>query len=290
LVHQQFFPAYAESPIKIHLNEEYGYWIEFPVSWFFDDTLILIEPTPGQNSGAQILATMHDGVNFWNHFASVTLILDDHIAMEHQGQDFIDKLIEELQTSCESSTFGLPGYECVNYNILSTDNFIVNGSQAYYIQEQWTELYPDGTNSSKISSVTNIVVGHDVWQIDTISDADEYPDNAQDIDAIPKSFKFVKTQKVDTPSPEIPEWIKQNAGWWATGQIDDDSFIQGIEYLITEQIIHVPSTETDEQLTNEIPEWIKNSAGWWANGIVSDSEFVNSLTFLIKIGVITVTV
>ena len=31
---------------------------------------------------------------------------------------------------------------------------------------------------------------------------------------------------------DIPEWIKTNAGWWATGQIDDITFAIGIEYLI----------------------------------------------------------
>jgi hypothetical protein len=30
----------------------------------------------------------------------------------------------------------------------------------------------------------------------------------------------------------IPEWIKTNAGWWASGQIDDKTFATGIEFLI----------------------------------------------------------
>ena len=30
----------------------------------------------------------------------------------------------------------------------------------------------------------------------------------------------------------IPEWIKANAGWWASGQIDDKTFATGIEFLI----------------------------------------------------------
>ena len=39
--------------------------------------------------------------------------------------------------------------------------------------------------------------------------------------------------------PEIPSWIKNNAGWWADGQIDDDAFIQGLQYLITNGILQV---------------------------------------------------
>ena len=47
-----------------------------------------------------------------------------------------------------------------------------------------------------------------------------------------------------TPTPTesvtaIPGWIKNNAGWWAEGQIDDSSFLQGIQYLVKEGIIKV---------------------------------------------------
>ena len=33
---------------------------------------------------------------------------------------------------------------------------------------------------------------------------------------------------------QIPDWIKNNAGWWADGQIDDNSFVEGIQFLIKE--------------------------------------------------------
>ena len=38
---------------------------------------------------------------------------------------------------------------------------------------------------------------------------------------------------------EIPFWIKNNAGWWAEDAIDDETFVQGIQYLITNGIIQV---------------------------------------------------
>ena len=37
----------------------------------------------------------------------------------------------------------------------------------------------------------------------------------------------------------VPAWIKNNAGWWAEGQIDDNSFVKGIEYLVKVGIIQV---------------------------------------------------
>jgi len=40
-------------------------------------------------------------------------------------------------------------------------------------------------------------------------------------------------------SSEIPDWIKTNAGWWADGSIDDDSFVGGIQYLIKNGIMSI---------------------------------------------------
>jgi hypothetical protein len=40
---------------------------------------------------------------------------------------------------------------------------------------------------------------------------------------------------------EIPSWIKNNAGWWADGSIDDDSFVGGIQFLIEEGIMRISS-------------------------------------------------
>ena len=42
-------------------------------------------------------------------------------------------------------------------------------------------------------------------------------------------------------SNEIPTWIKNNAGWWADGAIDDTSFVGGIQYLIENGIMSISS-------------------------------------------------
>jgi len=46
-------------------------------------------------------------------------------------------------------------------------------------------------------------------------------------------------QKGDVKKSGVPTWIKNNAGWWAEGQIDDNSFVKGIEYLVKVGIIQV---------------------------------------------------
>ena len=40
-------------------------------------------------------------------------------------------------------------------------------------------------------------------------------------------------------SDGIPDWIKGNAGWWAAGQIDDNTFVSGIQWLITNGIMKI---------------------------------------------------
>ena len=87
---------------------------------------------------------------------------------------------------------------------------------------------------------------------------------------------------------EIPDWIKNNAGWWAEGKIFDASFVSGIEWLITNDVITVSSTEQKTKSGFEIPAWIKNNAGWWAEGLIPDSVFISALEWLIDHGIIVV--
>lgn len=64
----------------------------------------------------------------------------------------------------------------------------------------------------------------------------------------------------------IPEWIKTNAGWWANDEIDDATFVSGIQHLIKEGVISVSSSSSftnDGNTTSEIPGWIKNTAKLW---------------------------
>ena len=86
----------------------------------------------------------------------------------------------------------------------------------------------------------------------------------------------------------IPSWIKNNAGWWADGVIDDSSFVSGIEWLVSNDIIEVPHTTISGTTESAIPSWIKNTAGWWADNQISDDDFVNSIQYLIKVGIIII--
>jgi len=49
----------------------------------------------------------------------------------------------------------------------------------------------------------------------------------------------------------IPGWIKNNAGWWADGQIYDSSFVSGIQWLISNGIIMLELEVVNEDLDEE---------------------------------------
>ena len=95
----------------------------------------------------------------------------------------------------------------------------------------------------------------------------------------------------------IPSWIKNNAGWWASGMITEDEFLKGIEYLINKNIILIDSTidekayvPPDTSDMNRVPDWVKNNAEWWAADLIGDYDFLNGIKYLVNKGIILVSV
>ena len=94
---------------------------------------------------------------------------------------------------------------------------------------------------------------------------------------------------------QIPNWIKNVAGWWANDEISEIEFLSGIEYLINNNIISIYYTPCNAEIenqhspsTNLIPVWIKNNAGWWATDQIKDDDFINGIEYLIKMQIITI--
>ena len=110
-------------------------------------------------------------------------------------------------------------------------------------------------------------------------------------------------------SENVPNWIKNTAGWWATDAISETEFVNAIAYLIKNGIISIESSKSpeiiadmwlngqindDEFLTNveqlieaeriiipdssiietsQLPDWLVNNAAWWAARIITNSDF-----------------
>ena len=102
------------------------------------------------------------------------------------------------------------------------------------------------------------------------------------------SVLLLATFVTSVDAASVPSWVKNNAGWWADGQIDDGAFVSGVQYLIEEGIITVPSTTRSASTSDAIPDWVKNNAGWWAAGTISENDFLNGIQYLIKMGIMQV--
>jgi len=102
--------------------------------------------------------------------------------------------------------------------------------------------------------------------------------------AFPVSF----TITVNPPETSIPSWVKTVAGFWCEDKIDDASFVEGIQYLIDNDIIVVPSTSESYSGAQEVPQWVKNNACWWSSGSITDEEFAYGIEYLVRQGIITV--
>ncbi len=109
------------------------------------------------------------------------------------------------------------------------------------------------------------------------------------------SFESTGTPSPPTTTPPpttqptvIPAWVKNTSGWWSQGKIGDDQFVLGIQYMIQQGIIKIPTQPGSQQATagNQIPAWIKNTAGWWSSGQIGDDQFVLGLQYMITNGII----
>ncbi len=90
-----------------------------------------------------------------------------------------------------------------------------------------------GISNDVVQSMIEFDVPDDVTGVITLQFEDL---NGSDLaDAV---FPVI-VDRIGVEQTSIPAWIKNNAGWWATDQIDDSTFVQGIQYLIQEGIIVV---------------------------------------------------
>ena len=93
---------------------------------------------------------------------------------------------------------------------------------------------------------------------------------------------------------QIPNWVKNTAGWWASGVISENEFVTGIEYLINNNIILLDFVPCNYKIQNQygdtksIPDWIKNNANWWSENLIGDTDFINGLQYLIEYKIIKI--
>ena len=112
--------------------------------------------------------------------------------------------------------------------------------------------------------------------------------DALDSSGKPNIFGLTFTQstsaapRVDT---KVPDWLKNNVRAWVDKKIDDNTFLNGIQYLINEHLIS-PSNVQEGKSEKRVPSWIRNNADWWANGLITQDDYLRGIEYLIEKGII----
>lgn len=167
------------------------------------------------------------------------------------------------------------------------DTFIIfaDGFPTEYIEitdreETRTILIPFFFGDSEIEIIGTTVLDEEIG--DFVSESEVGNDESDILD------DFLNEIIEEETIIEIPSWIKNNARWWADNQIDDATFVQGIQYLIQNDIMTIPPTQSGSSSSQEIPSWVQNNADWWAQDLISDTDFVSGIQFLITNGIMKI--
>lgn len=105
-----------------------------------------------------------------------------------------------------------------------------------------------------------------------------------------ETFEGTHPFDITKKQEKVPSWIKNNAGWWAEGQISDSDFVSGIQFMIKEKIINIPDLSEQASVTvdEKLPDWLRNNAKWWSDGVITEDDFVKGIEYMIKNGIIQV--
>ena len=183
-----------------------------------------------------------------------------------------------IETSQDVYTYGDHLNIIINVSEVTGDDvriYIINTEErkSLLLQQPISQKYTEFPSPFPIES------GSPVWLLGTYELEFEYS-------GAKSSTQFTLE---DTGQIGLPFWIKDVAKMWVTDRISATEFSVAIEYMINAEIIKIPYTEADNDVSaTTIPDWVKNTAGWWAVGAIDDTEFTLALQYLVKTGIITV--
>jgi len=121
---------------------------------------------------------------------------------------------------------------------------------------------------------------------------DAYPDVITERgDGVSYDTPVTKQPLAIAPTLKIPSYVKDVATFWHQGQIDDDSFVGTIDYMIETKIITIPDldkTQKTAPATKAVPDWVKTTTKFWTDGVTSDREYADTIQWLVKEGIISI--
>jgi len=201
------------------------------------DSVITIDDFSAQNRVAHLILNQNDILEISNKAVGLTNKMDFSVMPS------ADNL--PLTTMTENAQFKLNlSWEPQNIESGSTVTFFFDILDAFLLDRPVSASYDlsifhNGEKIDQANGVSN-ASGHNMIEFDVPDDVTGVItlqfDNLNGSKLADAVFSVV----VDRSGVEqiaIPDWIKNNAGWWATDQIDDSAFVQGIQYLVQNGII-----------------------------------------------------
>jgi len=282
-----FSSGYAQltpsTTYQSYKNSLYGFSIDYPKTWN------VVEHLDQQYVAKTIMISPDD--NFQLHTG---VIKNTNPYTGLTSQEILGQITSTLRDGCTKSTLQSRGFSCTapefNTNVTS-----YRSTPLYQVGMTWTKTFPNGQTMKWISVWGMIPSGNDVWLLIVESSSDEFLKymeqsqhmyNSLDISSIKQNIPIVSQQST---SP-IPSWIKNTAKWWSEGQVTDTDFINGIQYLIQQEIIVIPATQVSSNPSQGVPSWVKNTAKLWSAGQVTDTDFINGIQYLVQNGIISIQV
>jgi hypothetical protein len=268
------------------------------------ESVLTIDDFSAQNRVAHLVLNQNDILEISKNAGGLTNKMDFSVMPS------ADNL--PLTTMTENAQFKINlSWEPQSIKSGSTTTFYIDILDAFYVDRQVSvnydlSIFHDGEEIARTSGAS-ADMGLNPVEFDV-------PDNVSGIitlqfenlngSDLANAILPVVVNRINVDETSIPAWIKNNAGWWATDQIDDSAFLQGIQYLIQEKIMIVPPTETSKSsddsdaipdaeqraqaFDQSVPAWIKNNAGWWATDQIDDSAFLQGIQYLVQKGIIVV--
>jgi antitoxin component YwqK of YwqJK toxin-antitoxin module len=122
-----------------------------------------------------------------------------------------------------------------NVNKYDTDRSLrisIFNSNGNLIVTQKTPVNEDRTFSHEVSLNEKFSDGK--FQVKA-----QYGNSKSTVEKISFTINESASTNQTSENTKIPSWIRNNAEWWADGSISDDSFVQGIQFMIKEGLMRV---------------------------------------------------
>jgi len=203
------------------------------------DNTITIDDFSAQNRVAHLVLNQNDILEISKKTGGLTNKMDFSVMPS------ADNL--PLTTMTENAQFKINlSWEPQSIKSGSTTTFYYKILDAFYVDRQVSvsydlSIFHDGKEIGQVSSVS-ADMGFSMIEFDI-------PDNVSGVmtlqfenlngSDLANAILPVVVNRINIDETSIPAWIKNNAGWWAADQIDDSSFLQGIQYLVQKGIIVV---------------------------------------------------